>query len=61
MIGSPKNDEVAVIDDLSIVFPAIKAIEGAVSQVHMINGNTEHAVLLELLTVGGVGTLIEGS
>ena len=40
---------------------AIKAIEGSVSQVHMINGNTEHAVLLELLTVGGVGTLIEAS
>lgn len=38
---------------------AIKAIEGGVEQVHMINGTMEHAVLLEILTTGGVGTLIE--
>ena len=38
---------------------AIKAIEGGVQQVHMINGKTEHAVLLEILTKGGIGTLIE--
>ena len=38
---------------------SIQAIEGGVHQVHMVNGHTEHAVLLEILTKGGVGTLIE--
>ena len=40
---------------------AIEAIQGGVKQVHMVNGHTEHAVLLEMLTTGGVGTLIQES
>lgn len=35
-----------------------KAIENGVSQVHMIDGTIEHAVLLELFTDKGIGTMI---
>ena len=36
----------------------IQSIQGGVSDVHMINGNIEHALLLELLTETGIGTMI---
>ena len=36
----------------------IKAIETGVNRVHMINGTIEHAVLLEILTDVGIGTMI---
>lgn len=39
----------------------IQAIEGGVSRVHMINGTIEHAVLLEILTDVGIGTMISES
>jgi len=35
-----------------------KAIENGVSQVHIIDGTIEHAVLLELFTDKGIGTMI---
>lgn len=36
----------------------IEAVEGGVGSVHMINGGVEHAVLLEMLTDQGIGTMI---
>jgi acetylglutamate kinase len=37
---------------------SIKAIEGNVQKVHMINGGIEHAILLEVFTDVGIGTMI---
>ncbi len=37
---------------------AIETVKGGVSSVHMINGNYEHAVLLELFTTSGIGSMI---
>lgn len=37
---------------------AIRAIENEVSHVHIINGTIEHAVLLELFTDSGIGTMV---
>ncbi|MCY4265005.1 MAG: acetylglutamate kinase [Gammaproteobacteria bacterium] len=37
---------------------ALKAIKGGVSSAHIIDGRVEHAVLLEIFTDVGVGTLI---
>ncbi len=38
---------------------ATDALKGGVSSVHIIDGRVEHAVLLELFTNQGVGTLLE--
>lgn len=40
---------------------SLDAIEAGVHRVHIINGNTEHAVLLELFTDDGIGTMIQPS
>jgi acetylglutamate kinase len=37
---------------------SIAALEGGVSRVHIINGTIEHAVLLEVFTDGGIGTML---
>lgn len=37
----------------------IESIENGTSRAHIINGTTSHALLLELLTESGVGTMIE--
>lgn len=37
----------------------IKAIRMGVERAHIINGNVKHAILLELLTESGIGTMIE--
>jgi len=39
---------------------ALEAIRGGVKSVHIIDGRVEHAVLLEIFTDRGVGTLIRG-
>ena len=39
---------------------AMDAAKGGVSSVHIIDGRVEHALLLEILTNQGVGTLIKG-
>ncbi|MFZ5592677.1 MAG: acetylglutamate kinase [Pseudomonadota bacterium] len=39
---------------------ALEAVQGGVKAVHIIDGRVEHAVLLELFTDEGVGTLIRG-
>jgi acetylglutamate kinase len=38
---------------------AVDAVNGGVNRVHIIDGRVRHAVLLELFTDSGVGTLIE--
>ncbi|RFA30048.1 acetylglutamate kinase [Alkalilimnicola ehrlichii] len=40
---------------------ALDAVQGGVRAAHIIDGRVEHAVLLELFTDQGVGTLIHGS
>ena len=35
-----------------------QAVQGGVDSVHIINGSTEHAVLLEIFTDGGIGTMV---
>jgi acetylglutamate kinase len=37
---------------------ALEAVKGGVQSAHIIDGRVEHAVLLELFTDEGVGTLI---
>lgn len=39
---------------------ALEAVQGGVRNAHIIDGRVEHAVLLELFTNEGVGTLIRG-
>ena len=36
----------------------IQAIDGGVESVHIINGSTDHAVLLEIFTDRGIGTMV---
>ncbi len=40
---------------------ALSAVEAGVHSVHIIDGRVQHAVLLEVLTDGGVGTLIQNA
>ena len=40
---------------------ALEAVESGASNVHIIDGRLEHAVLLEIFTDKGVGTLIKGN
>jgi len=37
----------------------LRAIEGGVSQVHLVDGRVPHALLLEIFTDAGVGTMVE--
>jgi acetylglutamate kinase len=37
---------------------AVRALEGGVGRVHLVDGRVEHAVVLELFTPEGVGTMI---
>ncbi|RKZ37989.1 MAG: acetylglutamate kinase [Gammaproteobacteria bacterium] len=39
---------------------ALQALRGGVTSAHVIDGRVEHAVLLEIFTAEGVGTLING-
>ena len=39
---------------------ALEAVSGGVNSAHIIDGRQAHAVLLEVLTDVGIGTLIEG-
>lgn len=40
---------------------ALEAVEGGVAKVHIIDGRTKHALLLEIFTDSGVGTEIQGT
>ena len=37
----------------------LRSVEKGVNRAHIINGRTSHALLLELLTESGIGTMIE--
>ena len=37
---------------------AIRAVEGGVTQVHILDGRVQHALLLEIFTPEGIGTMI---
>jgi acetylglutamate kinase len=38
----------------------LRALEGGVARAHVVDGRVLHAVLLEIFTDGGVGTVITG-
>ncbi len=66
--GLTRKDVEALIADGSIyggMLPkircALEAVQGGVNTAHIIDGRVEHAVLLEVLTNQGVGTLIRRS
>jgi len=66
--GVTKKDVERLIDDGAIyggMLPKIRcaldAVQGGVNTAHIIDGRVEHAVLLEVLTNQGVGTLIRRS
>jgi acetylglutamate kinase len=40
------------------VHACVKAVEAGVQNAHIINGNIHHALLLELFTDEGIGTMI---
>ncbi len=65
--GIKPNDIETLINDgtlsggmLPKIESAMDAAKGGVSSVHIIDGRVEHALLLEILTNQGVGTLIKG-
>jgi len=65
--GIKPNDIETLINDgtlsggmLPKIESAMDAAKGRVNSVHIIDGRVEHALLLEILTNQGVGTLIKG-
>ena len=65
--GIKPNDIETLIKDgtlsggmLPKIESAMDAAKGGVNSVHIIDGRVEHALLLEILTNQGVGTLIKG-
>ena len=65
--GIKPNDIETLIKDgtlsggmLPKIESAMNAAKGGVNSVHIIDGRVEHALLLEILTNQGVGTLIKG-
>ena len=62
----PNNIETLIKDGtlsggmLPKIESAMDAAKGGVNSVHIIDGRVEHALLLEILTNQGVGTLIKG-
>ena len=65
--GIKPNDIETLINDgtlsggmLPKIESAMDAAKGGVNTVHIIDGRVEHALLLEILTNQGVGTLIKG-
>jgi acetylglutamate kinase len=65
--GIRPNDIETLINDgtlsggmLPKIESAMDAAKGGVNSVHIIDGRVEHALLLEILTNQGVGTLIKG-
>lgn len=67
LTGLEPEDVAKLIDDATItggmlpkIHCALDAIAQGVPSAHIIDGRVNHAVLLELLTQSGVGTLIKG-
>ncbi len=66
--GLDTKEAVSLIEDGTIhggmlpkISCALSAIENGVTSAHIIDGRVEHAVMLEVLTDDGVGTLISSS
>jgi acetylglutamate kinase len=66
LTGLSANQVQALIDDGTIhggmlpkVRCALEAVQGGAKAAHIIDGRTEHAVLVELFTDAGIGTLIQ--
>ena len=53
------NDGVIDCGMLPKIHSALNAVNAGVTSAHIIDGRVEHAVLLEILTDHGVGTLIQ--
>jgi acetylglutamate kinase len=65
-LGSADPDQVEELIDAGVVIggmipkvrSAARAVRGGVSRAHILDGRTPHALLLELFTDGGVGTMV---
>lgn len=55
------DDDVATNGMAVKLSNCIKAVNGAVNRVHILNGLTEHSLLSEILTQKGVGTMVANS
>ena len=68
LISTISRGEVATLVDQGIlnggmlpkVECAVLALEGGVGSVHILDGRLSHAILLELFTDGGIGTMFKG-
>lgn len=68
LISTISKGEVATLVDQGIlnggmlpkVECAVSALEGGVGSVHILDGRLSHAILLELFTDGGIGTMFKG-
>ncbi len=59
-IQSLINDGTITSGMLPKIHCALEAVQGGVNTVHIIDGRVEHAVLLEIFTDEGIGTLLKG-
>jgi acetylglutamate kinase len=65
LIPTISREEVAALVEQGILFGgmlpkvecAVSALEGGVGSVHILDGRQSHAILLELFTDGGIGTM----
>jgi len=57
--GRMVDDEIITGGMIPKVEACVKAVEGGLQNAHIIDGRKAHAILLELFTDGGVGTMIE--
>jgi acetylglutamate kinase len=55
LLGSPGIVEGGMIPKLE---SAVRALRAGVERVHLVDGRVEHAVVLELFTPEGIGTMI---
>jgi acetylglutamate kinase len=67
LTGLSTDDVIKLVDEgvihsgmLPKIHAALDAVNGGVKHTHIIDGRVEHAVLLEIFTDQGVGTLIDG-
>ncbi|MDN5935901.1 MAG: amino-acid N-acetyltransferase [Nitrosospira sp.] len=59
LLAKPANKTAKLSDDAQLYLPfAIRACEGGVSRVHLISRHVDGAVLQELFTHGGIGSMI---
>ena len=58
-IEALKKDETIVGGMIPKVDACLEAVNGGVKKAHIIDGRVEHALLLEIFTNSGVGTVIK--